>query len=126
MKNVGNVTRLQPLLSRIPTVFHNPSNEEIEALMRKIASQGWQGLTPTECVEVCNYLLDRIRINGCDPDLRLLTHKAPCLRSVDAGTDRTALARPGGNRRYGDVTKGDPPFAEGKAPTESEEAADGG
>jgi phage N-6-adenine-methyltransferase len=76
LKEVEKVAWLQPLLSRIPCVFHNPTNDEIEAMMRRIAGRGWQGLTPTECMRVCTHLLERTKANGCDPDLRHLTHKA--------------------------------------------------
>jgi phage N-6-adenine-methyltransferase len=76
LKEVEKVARLQALLSRISTVFHDPTHDEIEAMMRWIASRGWQGVTPTKCKQVCAHLLERTKANGCDPDLRLLTQKA--------------------------------------------------
>ena len=76
LKDVEKVAWLKALLSRIPSVFHNPTRDEIEAMMRWIAGRGWQGVTPTECKQVCTHLLERTKANGCDPDLRYLTHKA--------------------------------------------------
>ena len=69
---------LDALKSRIHCLRHDPSNEEIAALMRHIAAQGrpQHGLSAAECLEVAEFLIaESVRI-GCRLDIRLLVDKA--------------------------------------------------
>ena len=71
---------LDALKSRIHCLRHNPSDEQIAALMRAIAAKGWPAanpkLAPDECLEVADFLIaESLRLGG-HLDLRLLVDKA--------------------------------------------------
>ncbi len=69
---------LEALKSRVHYMQHNPSDEQIAALMREIASQGRKTprLSSTECLEVAEFVIAESRKVGCRLDIRLLVNKA--------------------------------------------------
>ena len=67
---------LAALKSRINCLRYDPSDEQIAALMRAIAVNGWRTLSPAECLEVAEFLIaESLRLDG-HLDLRLLVDKA--------------------------------------------------
>jgi hypothetical protein len=56
--------------SRIPVFEHNPSDEQIAAFMRSRAQKGYEDLTPTECLDVVEYVIEASRRNDYQLDLR--------------------------------------------------------
>jgi hypothetical protein len=80
------------LRSRVHYLRHDPSDEQIAALMRKIAAQGrpQHGLSATECLEVAEFVISEGRKLGCRPDIRLLVDKAlPDFAQHRAGATET-------------------------------------
>lgn len=67
---------MEALKSRIHCLNYNPSDEQIIALLRYISEQGRSGLSPEECSEVCEYLLEECEERNVRPDVRLLVDKA--------------------------------------------------
>lgn len=69
---------LRALTTRIPCLHFQPSNEELMALMGKIASKGFEHdghrLSPGECLEVANEIISRCRNLSRNLDLRLLVN----------------------------------------------------
>lgn len=57
--------------SRIPVVRHQPTNEELAAVMRHQASQGYAGLSAAQCLEVVDLLLHETASRGYRVDLRI-------------------------------------------------------
>jgi len=69
---------LAALKSRVHYLRHDPSDEQIAALMRQIAAQGrpQHGLSSAECLEVVEFVIaESVRL-GCRLDIRLLVDKA--------------------------------------------------
>jgi hypothetical protein len=83
---------LAALKSRVHYLRHDPSDEQIAALMRHIAAQGrpQHGLSPAECLEVVEFVIvEGVRL-GCRPDIRLLVDKAlPDFAQHRAGATET-------------------------------------
>jgi hypothetical protein len=75
---LDNLPQLRALKTRIPCVHFQPSNEEVAALMRRIAGQGHRHgpyrLTPEECQEVAEEVLLRSQRLQRNLDLRLLVN----------------------------------------------------
>jgi hypothetical protein len=67
---------LQALKSRVHYLHYAPTDEQLIALMRHIAAQGWNGLSPAECSDVAEFVIEKATSNGVSPDLRLLVDKA--------------------------------------------------
>ncbi len=69
---------LDALKSRLHYLRHDPSDEQIAALMREIASQGRTKpkLSAAECLEVAEFLIAESQRLGCRLDIRLLVDKA--------------------------------------------------
>lgn len=72
ISNVG--LRRDPLAdavaSRIPILEHNPSDAQLAAFMRSQAQKGYEDLTPTECLDVVEYVIEASRQNDYQLDLR--------------------------------------------------------
>ncbi len=70
------------LKSRVQTLNYNPTNEQVAALMRDIASKGYalpdEGgqLSPRECGIVTEFVLSEGNRLGLDPDIRVQVDKA--------------------------------------------------
>ncbi|MFL5338562.1 MAG: hypothetical protein ACJ8F7_00195 [Gemmataceae bacterium] len=75
---LDDLPELRALRTRIAHLQLQPTADEVVALMRKIASQGYahgEGqLPPGECAEVCEYVIASCLETGRHPDLRLLIH----------------------------------------------------
>jgi hypothetical protein len=80
---------LEALKSRVHILRHEPTEEQVAALIRHIASKGWEKgdatITPRECQEVAGVLVrecsSRVLVRECSSrgmrlDLRLLVDKA--------------------------------------------------
>lgn len=69
---------LEALKSRLHYMRYDPTDEQIAALMRDIASQGRRKpkLSPKECLEVAEFLIAESQKLGCRLDIRLLVDKA--------------------------------------------------
>jgi hypothetical protein len=69
---------LEALKSRVHYLRHDPSDEQIAALMREIASKGRAKpkLSPEECREVAEFVIAESRRVGCRLDIRLLVDKS--------------------------------------------------
>lgn len=75
-----DVPLLEALKSRVNYLKYAPTDEQIEALMRLIASKGWscgrRSLSPAQCGEVAKYLIAESYRLGIRLDLRMLVDKA--------------------------------------------------
>ena len=71
---------ISAIKSRVQTLNYNPTDEQISALMRLIASNGFavdgERMSPTECGKVVEFLLDRCKSLNTRPDVRMLVEKA--------------------------------------------------
>jgi hypothetical protein len=69
---------LAALKSRLHYLRHDPTDEQIASLMRQIASRGrtTPKLSPTQCLEVAEFVISESRQLGCRLDIRLLVDKA--------------------------------------------------
>jgi hypothetical protein len=71
---------LQALKSRVHYLGIDPTDEEMAALMRDVASRGWStreaSLSPDECHEVADFLIQESTRLQCPLDIRLLVDKA--------------------------------------------------
>ena len=85
---------IRAVMSRIPCVGHAPPDPEIRALMRHVARKGHVGesggMSPAECVEVIEHIIDTAAQLKCRLDLRWIDHayghyltQATCGGSVD-------------------------------------------
>ncbi len=70
---------LEALKSRVHVLRHDPTDEQIAALMRRIAAKGWPGtaprVPPEECLEVAEFLIAESRRLSVRLDLRTLVDK---------------------------------------------------
>ncbi len=69
-----NVPALRALKTRIASVHYAPTNQELAALMRDIASKGYGKLDSGKCLEVANEILQRSTKLERNLDLRLLVN----------------------------------------------------
>ena len=71
---------LEALKSRVNYLKYDPTAQEIEALMQKIASKGWENtagtMTPKECREVADFLIAESHRLKVRLDIRNLVDKA--------------------------------------------------
>ena len=69
---------LEALKSRLHYLRHDPTDEQVAALMQEIASQGRTKpkMSPAECLEVAEFLIAESQRLGCRLDIRLLVDKA--------------------------------------------------
>jgi hypothetical protein len=71
---------IQALKIRMHYLRHDPTDDQIAALMRHIACRGWQGkearLTPVECLEVAEFLIAESKRLNSRLDIRHLVEKA--------------------------------------------------
>lgn len=59
--------------SRIVMLEHEPSDGEISAFMQRLASMGYEDLSPDECLEVAEFIIAKTRAHDQRLDLRHLT-----------------------------------------------------
>ncbi|TWU08896.1 hypothetical protein CA54_41350 [Symmachiella macrocystis] len=68
------------LKSRVQTLNYNPTDEQIVALMRSIAQKGYQfedaRMTPKQCQNVAEFVVEQGRRLEIRPDVRMLVDKA--------------------------------------------------
>lgn len=66
--------------SRVQTLNFNPTDGQIAALMREISTKGsdvdGDTMSPPECQEVCEFLLEQCQKREVRPDVRMLVDKA--------------------------------------------------
>lgn len=71
---------LQALRSRVHYLKYDPSDEQIAALMRHVATKGWTKtncrMSPTECLEVAEFVIAESERLSVRLDMRLLVDKA--------------------------------------------------
>lgn len=71
---------LQALKSRVHYLCYQPTDQQIAAMMRNIAANGWPAgnpqLSPDECLEVAEFLIAESQRHNCQLDLRMLVDKA--------------------------------------------------
>lgn len=71
---------MEALKSRVHVLRYEPTDAQVAALMRHIASQGWHkgdaNVTQPECLEVAEFLLRESGVRGIPPDIRLLVDKS--------------------------------------------------
>jgi hypothetical protein len=75
--------------SRIASLEHEPTDDEIAAFMRHLARKGYKALSPNECLEVAEFVIDETR--ECDQrlDLRHLTKAWDDFRQYKDGKAET-------------------------------------
>ena len=67
---------LRALRDRVFTINYEPSDEQIIALIQHIASSGLNGISPTDCLKVCTFLLNECQLRDIRPSVRLFVDKA--------------------------------------------------
>lgn len=75
--------------SRLTILEHEPSDEEIAAFMRLLASKGDADLTPQECHEIAEFVIDETREYELRLDLRHLTKAWQDYRQEKDGKSET-------------------------------------
>jgi len=69
---------VRAIMSRIPSIGFSPTDREIRALMRHVARRGHTGeggsMSPHECVEVIEYVIETAGELKCRLDLRWIEH----------------------------------------------------
>ena len=73
-KKMGKDPLSKALISRCVHVEHNPTEPQTAALMRKLANGGYNGLSPTECMEVVEVVIAASKNSSRQLDLRAMTH----------------------------------------------------
>jgi hypothetical protein len=76
------------LASRIPVLEHEPPDEELAAVMRQLANQRRADLTPEECREVAEFVIQESQRNDYRLDLRSLDKGLQDRRQHKAGRTR--------------------------------------
>lgn len=76
--------------SRIVMLEHEPSDGEIAAFMRHLATDGFQDLSADECVEVAEFIISETREFSLRLDLRHLTKAFQDYRQHKHGRSRTS------------------------------------
>jgi hypothetical protein len=80
---LDGIPELRALATRIPTLQLTATNQELAALMRSVSEEGFRVLlqkrdlkemTPAQCREVCEYLIDQIHSLSRNLDMRLLVN----------------------------------------------------
>jgi hypothetical protein len=67
---------LAAIRDRVNMINYEPSDEQIEALIRRIADQGHHGIAPEKCLKVAVFLLEECRRREIRPSVRLFVDKA--------------------------------------------------
>jgi hypothetical protein len=67
---------LAAIRDRVNMINYEPSDEQIEALIRRIADQGHRGIAPMNCLKVAVFLLEECRRREIRPSVRLFVNKA--------------------------------------------------
>jgi len=84
-----DVPELRALASRIEVHHFDVASSHLAALMRKLASQGYEhqgvDLTPAECFEITEYVILQCQEAGCPLDLRLQQRSFQTYLQYDAG-----------------------------------------
>jgi hypothetical protein len=69
---------VRAIMSRIPSLSFDPPEEELRAVMRHVARQGYEAeaskMSPNECVEVIEYVIQLAAELRCHLDLRWIEH----------------------------------------------------
>jgi len=76
--------------SRIVVLEHEPSDDEISAFMRLLASKGFEDLSPDECMEVAEFIIAETRAHDQRLDLRHLTKACQDYRQCKHGRAKTS------------------------------------
>lgn len=76
--------------SRIVVLEHEPSDDEIAAFIRKLATDGFEDLTCDQCVEVAEFVISETRAFDLRLDLRHLTKAWQDFRQHKHGRSRTS------------------------------------
>lgn len=81
---------LAAIRDRVYCLNYEPTEDQIKALINKIAEQGFPGVEPTEAKMVANYLLEECALREVQPSVRLFVDKAiPDFRLFKAGNTET-------------------------------------
>lgn len=75
--------------SRVVMLEHEPSDDEISAFMRRLAIRGFEDLSPDECLEVAEFIIEETRAIDQRLDLRHLTKAWQDFRQVKHGKAKT-------------------------------------
>lgn len=67
---------LSALCDRINVIHYEPTDEQMISLMRHVASQGVEGVSPSQCRTVLNILLQECQDRNIRPSMRLFVDKA--------------------------------------------------
>ncbi len=81
---------VRALGSRIVTLEHEPSDDEISAFMRRLASKSFLDLSPDECMEVAEFIIAETRAHDQRLDLRHLTKACQDYRQYKHGRAKTS------------------------------------
>lgn len=82
-RKLDNFPELRAIQSRIPTLQLTATNLELAALMRSVSEDGFRvlvpkhnlkSMTPTQCSEVCEFLISEIHSLARNLDMRLLVN----------------------------------------------------
>ncbi len=76
--------------SRIVMLEHEPSDGEISAFMRHLATEGFEDLSADECIEVAEFIISETREFDLRLDLRHLTKAFQDYRQHKHGRSRTS------------------------------------
>jgi hypothetical protein len=77
------------LKSRVNVLNHEPSNEELLAFMRHLALKGDAGLSPAECLEVVDFVVEESQKLERPPDLRTMRKALQDRRQWKEGKSKT-------------------------------------
>lgn len=75
--------------SRIAILEHEPSDAEIAAFIRKLAKDGFAGLSPDDCIDVAEFIVAETRECDLRLDLRHFSKALQDLRQYQNGHSRT-------------------------------------
>jgi hypothetical protein len=68
-------TVIDALESRVQTVVYDPSREELEWQMYRVAEAGIDGMPPAESIRLVSFMLRECRLAEREPEMRLLIEK---------------------------------------------------
>jgi len=67
---------LAAIRDRVNTINYEPTDEQVEALVHKIADHGLRGVPPEKCREVAHVILEECKRREIRPSVRLFAEKA--------------------------------------------------
>lgn len=76
--------------SRVVMLEHEPSDDEISAFIRRLACRGYEDLSPDECLEVAEFIIEETRANDQRLDLRHLNKAWQDYRQAKHGKAKTS------------------------------------